>query len=1085
MSATPDTGTSRSCIRLSVLQRANLRFNPYGKENITTANGTGLDCRGNVLLEIKVGPHKMVIDALVASNLHTECLISWDDLRRLGIISPSFPHVSYAQCNSVASLPAGLRPARIPILGAGFPSKPPDCTPRPGLPPKPPDTLESLIAEFSDVFDEEKVTPMTCEPMTIDMRRDDPGYKPVRVSSPRATPVRFADEAAKTLKWFLESGVISRVHPNESCEWTSPGFFVAKPNGKARLVVDYSGANKFITRPVHPFPSPRDIVRGIRPDSKCFAKIDCVQGYYQVPLDENSQKYTTFLLPQGRFRFLRAPMGLSPSSDAFCFRTDDILSPVEDLLKIVDDCLLQAANYPDLLRKLRVALECARRGHLTLSKPKLSMGSEISFAGYVFSDEGMKPDPRRLSAIRDFPAPTDLTSLRGFLGLANQLAFFLPDLAHCTESLRQLLKKDVSWIWLPDHEAAFRKTKAVLLSPLVVKPFDPALPTQLLTDASRLKGLGYALVQRLTPSSPMRLIQCGSRSLASAETRYATIELECLAIAWAIQDCRHYLFGGAFEVLTDHRPLVGIFDKMIGDIANGRLARIRMKLTDYSFNVTYVAGKTHYLADSLSRNPVFDPPECPEVPELLGGHTAYHVTPGDPVLAGMYASAQGDQKYSSIVEALLQGKDIKNLPPGHPAKQLANVWNCLSVKDDVLIILDGSRIVVPYSCRPSVLRQLHFSHSGIARTRAFARSLFFWPGITNDIKMMIEACAKCQRVRDSQPAEPEQKPSTPTFPMQCISLDLFYLAGKDYLITVDRYSGMTWVHLLDGQSTQSVLEPLQALLNEHGWVNQVISDNGPAFRGEFKRWCETNYIEHLPSSPYNPSSNGSAEVGVSNAKKLLEKSISLKEFYARLLHWRNVPSRDLHSTPAQLFFGRRQRCGLPVLAPMPLPPVRVPGMTELPIGTPVLLQNPLTKRWDETGQVTAQRQSGRSYIVKRAGGGIDFHRNRRFLKPIADQSRSLWQADRPQLGSQPPMPHPFQAAGKPSLPPPFPAAGQPSMPHPFPAAGDLSSMIPNPNLVIPRPSPGPTGSDSSTNSWSPRTSGRRTSPIVRFQAGTR
>ena len=78
------------------------------------------------------------------------------------------------------------------------------------------------------------------------------------------------------------------------------------------------------------------------------------------------------------------------------------------------------------------------------------------------------------------------------------------------------------------------------------------------TDASALKGLGFVLWQR--HGEQWRLVQCGSRNLSDAETRYAVIELEMLAVVWALHKCRLYLCGTKFEIVTDHRPLVPILN---------------------------------------------------------------------------------------------------------------------------------------------------------------------------------------------------------------------------------------------------------------------------------------------------------------------------------------------------------------------------------------------------------------------------------------------------------------------------------------------------------------------------------------------
>jgi hypothetical protein len=106
----------------------------------------------------------------------------------------------------------------------------------------------------------------------------------------------------------------------------------------------------------------------------------------------------------------------------------------------------------------------------------MQMGEEVRFAGHVVGREGVRPEPEKSAALERFPAPTDATGLRSFLGLAVQLGGFVPDLAHLTEPLRPLLKKNAVFLWLPEHAEAFDRVKKALTSPMVVKYFDPALP---------------------------------------------------------------------------------------------------------------------------------------------------------------------------------------------------------------------------------------------------------------------------------------------------------------------------------------------------------------------------------------------------------------------------------------------------------------------------------------------------------------------------------------------------------------------------------------------------------------------------------
>ncbi len=228
------------------------------------------------------------------------------------------------------------------------------------------------------------------------------------------------------------------------------------------------------------------------------------------------------------------------------------------------------------------------------------MGNTITFAGYILSDQGVRVDPDKLKAMRDFPEPTNITKLRSFLGLATQLGHFLPDLAHVSTLLRMLLKQDIAWLWLPEHSAAMAKTKAALLKPAETYHFDPKKKSHLFTDASHLHGIGYALIQY--DRDHPHLVQCSSRSLTPTEANYAIIELECLAITWAIKKCRIYLAGSNFNVYSDHKPLKQIFEtKSLDHMEGSRAHRLIQMVSPYMFQFSYVKKrKEHLIADMLS-----------------------------------------------------------------------------------------------------------------------------------------------------------------------------------------------------------------------------------------------------------------------------------------------------------------------------------------------------------------------------------------------------------------------------------------------------------------------------------------------------
>ena len=155
---------------------------------------------------------------------------------------------------------------------------------------------------------------------------------------------------------------------------------------------------------------------------------------------------------------------------------------------------IQGKDLQTVFFRLRQVLEACRVAGIKLSLDKLKVGRSIKFAGFVIGSDGIHPDPAKLASLKHFPTPKTVTELKSFLGLANQLGHFLPDLAHSTVHMQELLKKNTAFLWLSVHLDEFTRVRELLCSSGVVKPFDMSLPTQLLTDASRLFGLGFALV---------------------------------------------------------------------------------------------------------------------------------------------------------------------------------------------------------------------------------------------------------------------------------------------------------------------------------------------------------------------------------------------------------------------------------------------------------------------------------------------------------------------------------------------------------------------------------------------------------------
>ena len=212
-------------------------------------------------------------------------------------------------------------------------------------------------------------------------------------------------------------------------------------------------------------------------------------------------------------------------------------------------------------------------------------------------------------------------------------------------------------------------------------------------------------------------------------------------------------------------------------------------------------------------------------------------------------------------------------------------------------------------------------------------------------------------------------------------MDLFAAAGDDCLAMVDRYSGYAWASKLTSTTTRHVLSRLETWFTDFGWPLYLRSDNGPQFRSEFGFFCSSHGITHELSSPYNPESNGLAEAAVKNMKSLVLRARSTGEnFHHALAAWRNTTRQD-GTSPAQLFFGRRQRLGLPVipeaLDQSPTDPSArdllhenrsknrdksTACYSDFAVGDKVWMQHHATKKWYKTAIITEIRHGGRRIL---------------------------------------------------------------------------------------------------------------------------
>ena len=296
--------------------------------------------------------------------------------------------------------------------------------------------------------------------------------------------------------------------------------------------------------------------------------------------------------------------------------------------------------------------------------------------------------------------------------------------------------------------------------------------------------------------------------------------------------------------------------------------------------------------------------------------------------------------------------------------------------NDGLIVLNHNCIFVPVAWRKQILHLLHAPHCGITKTMAMAWNHYFWPTLKNDMMNLINSCEDCQQFQPSLKNDTEIN-TIASQPMEKVSVDLFKIAGKHYVLTIDQFSGYPWMKRLQCLSSNHVTKYLLSIFQTFGYPRAIQTDGGPQFWGEFGNFCCDLGIIHEWSSP----SNGQAEVTIRSIKHLMAKC-NASNFDSAFAPWKNTHHSN-SPLPNNLFFNRNLLLHLPIVdTAQPLTPNRTrPEDVLRPINasSKIWVQDP-SGLWRWKGIVKSINPLWRTYIVELEDGRI-FQWNRKFIRP--------------------------------------------------------------------------------------------------------
>lgn len=823
--------------------------------------------------------------------------------------------------------------------------------------------------------------------------------KPYACLTPRRVPLPLQKQVEKELDRMVKEGVIEKI--DEATEWCSPMVIVPKKDSGVRVCSDFTELNKFVVRERYQLPSVEETLAKLK-DAKIFTKLDFNSGFWQLSLDKESRKYTTFLTPFGRFAYKRVPFGISSAPEVFQKTISDLIKTInmDCVLVHADDILVTGHNIAEHENNLKKVLKLLSDSGLTLNKNKCEFEkTETKYLGYLVSSNGIKIDPKSSEAIIQYPLPKNKTEVRRFLGLVNYVSKFVKNLAEKTQSIRELLRNDNQFLWTEKHQSDFHALKLELASRPVLAKFSTSRQTRISADSSQY-GLG-AVLEQLHENDIWRPVYYCSKSLSDSEKKYAQIEKEALAVTWACERLEQFILGSRFEIFTDHKPLTVILaTKEINKLSN-RLQRFRMRLLKFNYTITYVPGKTFFVPDALSRAPV---PEGTKDCDIIYSDSTVYVNAVLSEIANEMLTSTSIREKQLLDDQLVQVKqyvmegwpDKKKLKTG--TQEFYKFREHLAINDDFLCY--GDRLVIPASLRRQCLARIHDGHFGLNRCIARAKETIWWPSLNSQIENLVHSCEICVKNR-SPHVEPMLSSEIPSRPWSTIGVDLAEYQGRMYLVVQDYYSKFPEIKKLKRITSESVIKALKTMFSRHGIPSVLRSDNGTQFTSyEFKEFARDYGFKWISSSPEYQQSNGQAESAVKLLKRILKRNP--EDIDLALLTYRNTVM-NCGASPAQLMFGRTLRDRVPILEKRLLPRMpdhqevrrkmenekekqkrdydkrhRTKENEELNEGDRVWITN-----MQKEGKVNDKTEMPRSYIIETDEGG-SVRRNRRHLQRLPD-----------------------------------------------------------------------------------------------------
>ena len=735
------------------------------------------------------------------------------------------------------------------------------------------DYLPSEYHEFLDVFDRseaKKLPPHRPEDHHI---RIQPGKEPPNC---KIYPMnrKQLEALRETLETELSKGFI-RVSRSPAA---APVLFTRKANGDLRFCVDYRGLNSVTVKNRYPLPLVSETLDRLS-KARYFTKLDIIAAFNKLRIAEGDEWKTAFQTRYGLFEYLVMPFGLCNGPASFQEYINKALRGLLDdfCTAYIDDILIYSKDLKEHRGHVKQVLKRLQEYGLQVDISKCEFDAhEVQYLGLIINTNGIRMDPKKVAAVMEWPVPTSVKDVQGFLGFANFYRRFIPEFSKIAKPLTALTKKDVQFIWSDACQAAFLRIKNRFEEGGMLAHFDPDRKTVLETDASDY--VSGAVLSQYDDQGILRPIAFMSKKMLPAECNYEIYDKELLAIIRAFEEWTAELESVAepTQVLSDHKNLEYF---MSTKKLTARQARWSEFLTRFRFQVDYRPGRKSGKPDALTRISADKPKSSDDdrvkqrMQQVIKDYQI--LRPIDPAAESTadddstenldWQSAYNEDPCTQRIRRELESganTDIELQLPDCQATEHGFTYN--------------GRHYVPETLRTRILQCFHdspaYGHRGADALFGLLRRSYFWPSMHVDVTRFCRGCESCGRNNFStrkpfgllHPLEPPQKA------FRHLTLDFMgplpesRFHGEDcrfILQVVDRLTKRVWLVPMSKISAYATARAfIEHVFRFAGLPDSLISDQGRTFINKlWKTVCHQLKIKHRMSTAYHPETDGQTE----------------------------------------------------------------------------------------------------------------------------------------------------------------------------------------------------------------------------------